>query len=94
MSLDSKEISNIARLAALNLSPDESEKMLTEISDILQYVNILKKVSTTGVQPTSHVHGVVNAFREDIVEVSLNLEQLKLNAPDFTQGGFRVPKII
>lgn len=94
MSLSDKEILHVARLGAIALGPEEVEKSRREINDILNYIDHLQSVPTRGVLPTSHVHGVNNVFREDVVQDSLALEELKENAPDFTPAGFRVPKIL
>ena len=94
MALTEKEILHIAKLAAIELKPNEVEKTQHQINDILEYVEKLSAVSTRGVAPTSHVHGVINCFRQDITKESLSPEELKQNAPDFWAGNFRVPRII
>lgn len=94
MSLSDKDILHVAKLGALEISPDQIETVRGQINDILEYVAKLSQVSTKGVVPTSHVHGVVNFFRDDIIKDSLTIEQIEQNAPDFVEGFFRVPKII
>lgn len=94
MSLTNDEVKHIAKLAALELSEEDLEKVKGELNDILGYVDQLQNVSTEGVAPTSHVHGVINAFRDDVVKPSLNLEDVKRNAPDIDEAGFKVPKIL
>lgn len=93
MSFTEKDLRHIARLAALQLTDEELSSLQAELNNILEYVNTLSTVPTEGVEPTSHVHGVVNVFRDDILKDSLSLEQVQRNAPDFV-GGFRVPKVI
>ena len=95
MSLTEKDVRHVARLSAIQLK-DETEvaKYQTELGDILQYVERLSQLQTRGVVPTSHVHGVVNFFRDDIIKDSLPVEELEQIAPDFKNGSFRVPKII
>ncbi len=94
MSLDEKAVRHVATLAGLELPDSEVEKVKRELNEILGYVERLQAVDTRGVIPTSHVHGSVNAFREDVIKPSLVIEEVSSNAPDFTSGGFRVPKII
>lgn len=94
MSLTEEQIRHVARLASIDLTPQELEKMKKELSDILDYINQLSDVITAGVLPTSHVHGVVNVFRDDVVEEHLNVDTLKRMAPKFQNGYFVVPKII
>ena len=94
MSLDEKTVQHVAKLAALALDENDVEKAKKELSDILDYVNQLSEVNTHGVRPTSHVHGVTNAFRDDIIKDSLAVEDVAKNAPDFGHSGFLVPKIV
>ncbi len=94
MSLTEKEVRHVARLSAIELKDEEVPKYQTELGDILQYVERLSQLQTRGVVPTSHVHGVVNFFRDDIIRDSIAAEELERFAPDFKNGFFRVPKII
>ena len=94
MSLNEKDIRHVARLAALEIADDDIAKFGQELSDIIDYIDKLSTVPTPGVVPTSHVHGVVNAFRDDVIKNSLPQEEVAENAPDWVSGSFRVPKII
>ena len=94
MSLTEKEVRHVAKLSALELGDDEIAVRCKELGDILEYVERLAAVSTRGVTPTSHVHGVVNFFRDDIIKDSLPVENLERMAPDVKNSSFRVPKII
>jgi aspartyl-tRNA(Asn)/glutamyl-tRNA(Gln) amidotransferase subunit C len=57
----------IAKLARLELSDEEVEKFSGQLSDVLNYVEILNKVDTKDVEETSQVTGLVNVFRKDVV---------------------------
>jgi aspartyl-tRNA(Asn)/glutamyl-tRNA(Gln) amidotransferase subunit C len=94
MSLDEKIVRHVAKLSALELSDEEVSRFGKDLGEILEYVDGLSKVAIHGVSPTSHVHGVVNDFRDDITKDSMPVEQVAEMAPDFKGGGFRVPKII
>ena len=94
MSLSDDDIQHIARLSALSLNADEAGKLKNEINDILSYVEKLSSVTTRGVVATSHVHGAVNAFRDDVIKDSLSVEEALKNSADVSRGGFRVPRII
>lgn len=94
MSLPKEIVEYVAKLSALRLSPEEISKMQVDLGDTLEFVAKLQSVDTAGVPPTSHVHGSVNAFRDDITKPSLAVEDLKKMAPDFASGAYRVPKII
>ena len=94
MGLTDKDIRHVAKLSALEISDEEIPQLEKDLSAILEYVERLSAVPTEGVPPMSHVHGVVNAFRDDICKDSLPLEDIERNAPDFAGNSFRVPKII
>jgi aspartyl-tRNA(Asn)/glutamyl-tRNA(Gln) amidotransferase subunit C len=94
LSLSEKEVLHVAKLARLELSPDEISHIQQELNEILNYVGKLSKVSTRGVAPTSHVHGISNIFRDDVVGESLSIDHLRQIAPDFVVSSFRVPKIL
>jgi aspartyl-tRNA(Asn)/glutamyl-tRNA(Gln) amidotransferase subunit C len=61
------QVLHIAKLARLRLKPDEVEKMTTELSSILTYVDMLGEVNTDGVEPIAQVTGLTNTFRDDVV---------------------------
>ena len=94
MSLTEKEVIHIAKLAAIELKDEEVTKTIKELNEILGTIDALQSISTAGVEPTSHVHGSVNAFRDDIIQDSFSNEQIAEIAPDFENGFFKVPKII
>lgn len=94
MSLTNDELVKLTKLAQISVSQDELNQLREELNGILSFVERLSSISTRGVEPTSHVHGVVNAFREDVVKKSLPVALLEANAPDFSEEGFIVPKII
>ncbi len=94
MSLTEAQVKHVAKLASIELSEEEVKKTMGQINDILDYINKLSEVNTKGVIPTSHVHGVVNAFRDDVVKEPLPIETIEQNAPVFKNGCFIVPKIV
>lgn len=94
MSITLDDVRHVAKLSALQLGEQELEQRAKELADILSYVDKLSSLSTRGIPATSHVHGVVNAFRDDVVTESLPVEEVKAFAPDFKNDSFRVPKIL
>ncbi len=66
-SLTRDEVLHIAKLARLELTSEEINKMTTELSSILGYVEMLNEVDTSGVEPTAQVTGITNALRDDTV---------------------------
>ncbi|OGL75083.1 hypothetical protein A3C96_00585 [Candidatus Uhrbacteria bacterium RIFCSPHIGHO2_02_FULL_60_10] len=70
MSLSSEEISHIATLARLELTPEEREAFQRQLSSVLDYVGQLRKVDTTGVEPMSHSVELRNVLRPDEVQAA------------------------
>ena len=89
-----EQLNQLAQLAALELQDTERTALRSELSDIFGFIEKLSALDTSAVEPTFHVHGALNAFREDVVSESLPLEDLSKNSPDFSTAGFRVPKVI
>lgn len=94
MKITVEEVLHVAHLARLNLNDDELEKMTGQLDTILSYVDKLSELDTTGIEPTTHAHNSVNAFREDGVITSLPREESLANAPDENGEMFKVPRII
>ena len=94
MKIGRREVEHVARLARLELSEDEIEQFSPQLSSILDYMDKLNELRTTGVEPTSQVIPVTNVFREDEIKEGpwgrMNLS----NAPEQEQGHYRVPKIL
>ncbi len=68
MELTKEQVQHIADLARLKLSPEEVEKFSHELTDILNWVEMLGEVDTDGVKETSQVTGLQNVLRADKVE--------------------------
>jgi aspartyl-tRNA(Asn)/glutamyl-tRNA(Gln) amidotransferase subunit C len=87
-------VEHVARLARLDLSAAEKERMRTELDGILAYIDKLRALDTRDVPPTSHAVPVTNVMRDDEERPSLPQEEMLANAPDRHRDLFRVPKII
>ena len=68
MELERSEIKHIANLARLDLTDKEFETYGNQLSDILSYIDQLKEVDTTDIEPTAQVTGLENVLREDKIE--------------------------
>jgi aspartyl-tRNA(Asn)/glutamyl-tRNA(Gln) amidotransferase subunit C len=88
------EVEHVARLARLALGADEKERMRSQLDAILGYIEQLRRVDVTGVEPTAHVLPLVNVMRDDEVRPSYPAEVMLQNAPDAHEGQFRVPRIL
>lgn len=88
------DVEHVARLARLELSAPEKERMRRELDGILSYIDKLRALDTSGVEPTSHAVPLTNVTRDDVERPSLPQAEALANAPDRQGELFRVPKII
>ena len=90
----SEEVREIAVLARLELSDQEIERMTTDLDAILGYVDALKELDTTAVEPMTHAVPFDCPLRADVVGVSLPVEEALQNAPRREASFFQVPRIV
>lgn len=89
------EVLKLAKLSRLKLSDDEVEKLQTELSEILKYVEILSKVDTNGLEPTYQVSGLKNVYRKDEVkDYGYEAKDLLKNAPATQDNQFKVKRVL
>jgi aspartyl-tRNA(Asn)/glutamyl-tRNA(Gln) amidotransferase subunit C len=98
MSLTSTDIDRIAKLARLELKPDESERMLLQLNGFFEIVEKMRAVDTAGLQPLAHpvaaIRDIALRLREDIVSEPNNREANQRGAPAVEHGLFLVPRVI
>jgi aspartyl-tRNA(Asn)/glutamyl-tRNA(Gln) amidotransferase subunit C len=86
------QVLHVARLARLELTPEEVERFAGELSKVLDHIELIGQLGDMAdVPPTSHVIDVENALREDKPRPSMPVDRALESAPDAAQGGFRVP---
>lgn len=88
------DVLKIAGLARLSVDQAETKKLTEKLNSILGYVEQLKALDVSKVDPMSHVHGISNIFREDQVVESQDREAIFANVPDRSGKFIRVPIII
>lgn len=88
------EVKKIASLARLKMDSKEAATYGEQLSNILDYIGKLNEIDTSDVEPTSNVVGLTNVTREDKEVPSLSQSDALKNAPDPSNGFYRVPKII
>jgi aspartyl-tRNA(Asn)/glutamyl-tRNA(Gln) amidotransferase subunit C len=93
MAIGRDEVLHVARLARLELTENELERMQEQLSAILDAVGTVSELDLAGVAPTSHPLDLVNVWAEDQPEPSLSLEEALANAPDPEDGYFGVPPV-
>lgn len=88
------DVKYVAHLARISLTPDEEKKLAAQLGGILGYIEKLKELDVTNVEPTAHAVPLVNITRADEVRPSLPQEDALRNAPKQAGGLFIVPKIV
>ena len=89
--IDRTQVLHVARLARLQLTDDEVERMSTELSSILGHIETISELDLSDVEPTAHVVASEGALRADAPRASLDHEVALDQAPDPADDGFRVP---
>jgi len=88
------DIKYVAHLARLHLTPEEEKKLGAQLGHILGYMEKLKSLDVSAVEPTAHAVPMVNVTRADEVRPSLPHDEAMRNAPAKANGLFIVPKIV
>jgi len=94
MAISREEVEKVSLLARLLLSEAELERMTSQLSQILDYMDLLGEVDTEGVEPMAHALDVSNVFRPDEVRPSLAREAALANAPSRDDECYRVPAVL
>jgi len=88
------DVKYVAHLARLSLTPAEEEKFGAQLKNILGYIEKLKELDVSQIEPTAHAVPLINVFRADEIRPSLSNEDALRNAPAKANGLFIVPKIV
>ena len=91
MAIDRDQVLHVARLARLDLTEAEVERLTGQLGAILDAVSKVSELDLADVPPTSHPLELVNAWREDELRPSLGLDDVFANAPQREGDLFRVP---
>jgi len=96
MKLTKGEIKHIADLARLELTEAELKKYGSQLSDILSYIDQLKEVDTTDIEPTAQITGLENALREDEKEDwdKKEIEEAFRQAPELKNRQIKVKRVL
>jgi aspartyl-tRNA(Asn)/glutamyl-tRNA(Gln) amidotransferase subunit C len=94
MSAPDFDVKYVAQLARISLTPAEEEMMGAQLHSILGYVEKLKELDVSQVEPTAHAVPMVNVTRPDEVRPSIPNQDALRNAPAKAGGLFIVPKIL
>ena len=98
MALTPQDIGRIAHLARLELAPQESERMVTQLNGFFDIVERMRAVDTQGLEPLAHpvaaIQDIVLRLREDVASEPNQREANQQSAPAVERGLFLVPKVI
>ena len=92
--ISSADVAYVAKLAHLSFDDEQAQDMAGKLGSILEYMQQLNGIDTTGVELTTHVLPISNVFREDIPGEQLSNEEALSNAPEREDNYFRVPRIL
>ena len=92
--ISDETIEYVGILAKLELNKEEQEQAKKDMGEMLDYIDKLNELDTSGVEPMSHVFPIENVFREDVVTNGDNKEAMLANAPKAKEGQYQVPKTI
>lgn len=94
MKITKEEVAHVAQLARLEFAEEEMDSFTFQLNRILEYIDKLNELDTSGVNPMTHPLALCNAFREDMVAPSLPDEIPLMNAPAPRGRFFSVPRVI
>jgi aspartyl-tRNA(Asn)/glutamyl-tRNA(Gln) amidotransferase subunit C len=87
-------IENLAKLSHLSFSDSERNEIKADLQQMISFIEKLKELDTTGVEPLVHMSDNVNVLRDDVVQGSMSREEALKNAPATDGIYFKVPKVI
>ena len=88
------DVKYVAHLARLALSPEEEQKIGAQLASVLEYIEKLKEVDVSGVEPTAHAIPVFDVVRTDEPVAGLEAAEALRNAPRAANGLFIVAKVL
>jgi aspartyl-tRNA(Asn)/glutamyl-tRNA(Gln) amidotransferase subunit C len=94
MALDKATVAKIATLARIKLPEADREAMGRELDKILDWVEQLDEVDTSGVEPMTSVAHMTLPMRDDLVTDGNRADEILRNAPNGAHGFFTVPKVV
>jgi aspartyl-tRNA(Asn)/glutamyl-tRNA(Gln) amidotransferase subunit C len=92
--IDRVEVERVASLARLSVSDEQAERLAVELDSFLGYIETLRELDTSQVEPTSHPIPLPTPMREDLAEAPIDAELAVANAPESAGFAFLVPKVI
>ncbi len=94
MKISTEQVTNMARLARLHLEPEQLEPLAAQFGEIINYMDVLNGVDTTGIEPLYSPFHSDTPVRQDVVNSHCVREDLLANAPQTDGQFFVVPRIV
>ena len=94
MSVTKSDIVRLVGLSKISLDDDELNSLTTDLENIIRYIEQLKELDTSGIEPTYQVTDLKNVWREDVVELQVSREELLRLAPESKDNQVKVPKVL
>lgn len=92
--ISNDDVQRLAGLSGLHLADDEAIGLRQDLEHIVEYINTLGQLDTSGVEPTYQVTGLENVWREDEVRQGLGREELLALAPETADHQVKVPQVL
>jgi len=94
MQVDKPLVEHLAHLSRLHVAPDKMDQLVTDMQDLVRFVEKLNELDTTGTEPLRHMGNSQNVLRPDVMGGSISREEALRNAPDQNGTFIKVPKVI
>ena len=92
--ISAEVVVKVSRLARLDVTPDEVQRITTQMAGMLEHFADIDALDLSGIEPMTQPYPLSNVFREDVVVKGLDREEVLANAPAAEDGRFRVPPIV
>ena len=92
--ISAEVVVKVSRLARLDVTPDEVQRITTQMAGMLEHFADIDALDLSGIEPMTQPYPLSNVFREDVVLTGLDREEVLANAPAAEDGRFRVPPIV
>ena len=92
--ISAEVVVKVSRLARLDVTPDEVQRITTQMAGMLEHFADIDALDLSDVEPMTQPYPLSTVFREDVVVKGLDREEVLANAPAAEDGRFRVPPIV
>lgn len=92
--ISNQDVQRLAGLSGLQLASDEVDGLRQDLENIVEYINTLGQLDTTGVEPTYQVTGLENVWRDDEVQPGVSRDELLSLAPETADNQVKVPQVL